>query len=528
MELSSVAGPDQGGLAMKCPRCHNTGEGALCIHCGERLDDALTGLEPVAELAHAAEKGDTFNDFPRLDPDDVAEQELALGDFERRLEAQIVAVTAAQEARAQAQLARRDGTDPYTSDPDLPMPRPTRPTDFDNAEEYEMSIKHDPLIASQDMDRQDDSLIPISNNPVAAYDAPEVDHDPYDMLLGQVTDAVEQNKVEAADLLREPEDLSFEDSPKGFQMGDISEPGQTDEGFFFGDESQPGLGDDFSFDHEDPSLPEDKRMRLEEPKPTFWDKLKPLLAAAQDRGANIKDNAGELVERVRGLKHASKAEKKRAGAVALIALLALVGLIYALSGGEAEVQDGDSDASAVAIAEEAPQSPEVAADQASYELVRLTTDDESEPPMAAIEEMPEPAKPSLPGRVGEPRPYREQNLLASGAGSESFTLQRSCILREGPASRFGLIAPLDPGHKLTVLTKSSEDWETVFRGNQVGWAKGCTAADCPLRTGPGEHFRGLQDDDKTPKPKSRVVSSSRWRYVQSGDHFGWVGPACFK
>jgi len=110
-------------------------------------------------------------------------------------------------------------------------------------------------------------------------------------------------------------------------------------------------------------------------------------------------------------------------------------------------------------------------------------------------------------------------------------LNRPCVLRGGPSSRFSALVPsLKPGSELTVLAMSSENWRTASHKGQHGWVNNCNPAksSCTMHEGPGKHFRTLTKARKQEKPRKGVVSSNRWRYVKYGDLYGWTGPACWK
>ncbi len=126
------------------------------------------------------------------------------------------------------------------------------------------------------------------------------------------------------------------------------------------------------------------------------------------------------------------------------------------------------------------------------------------------------------GRLKEARLYnRNDNVMANVSAGESLKLNKSCIMREGPASRFGLVKEIPSGSNIQVLTTTEEDW--VLESGGVWTKKGQ-----PNKLGPGSQFADAQKGMKIPQPKSRVISSNNWRYVQFGKLYGYVGPACFK
>lgn len=122
----------------------------------------------------------------------------------------------------------------------------------------------------------------------------------------------------------------------------------------------------------------------------------------------------------------------------------------------------------------------------------------------------------------ENRTYgKKDNVMATVLKGDTFKVSRSCIMREGPASRFGLVKQIPSGAKIQVLTTTEEDW--VLQSGGV-WTK----AGETSKLGPGTQFADAPKGAKLPQPKSRVISASNWKYVKSGDLYGYVGPACFK
>ena len=93
-------------------------------------------------------------------------------------------------------------------------------------------------------------------------------------------------------------------------------------------------------------------------------------------------------------------------------------------------------------------------------------------------------------------------------------------MREGPASRFPLIKQLSPGTSIQVLVSTEEDW-VLEKGGL--WTK-----NGQTKLGPGAQFADASKGMKLPQPTSRVISSNNWRYIQVGNLYGYVGPACFK
>ncbi len=121
----------------------------------------------------------------------------------------------------------------------------------------------------------------------------------------------------------------------------------------------------------------------------------------------------------------------------------------------------------------------------------------------------------------EARMYgRNDNVLASDTTGESYKTKRSCVMREGPASRFGMVKEVASGSSIKILANTEEDW--VLQDGGV-WTKGGIS-----KLGPGSKFADATKGMSVPQPKSRVISSNNWRYIQVGNVFGYVGPACFK
>lgn len=130
-------------------------------------------------------------------------------------------------------------------------------------------------------------------------------------------------------------------------------------------------------------------------------------------------------------------------------------------------------------------------------------------------------KQTAPASSAEARKYgRNDNLFIGTNAPETLKLKRSCVMREGPASRFPLVSELKPGQKVEILTTTDEDW--VFQ-NGV-WTKSGQAN----RLGPGTQFSEAQKGMSVAAPTSRVISAKNWRYVRAGKTYGYVGPACFK
>ncbi|MBQ4359567.1 MAG: zinc ribbon domain-containing protein [Proteobacteria bacterium] len=125
-------------------------------------------------------------------------------------------------------------------------------------------------------------------------------------------------------------------------------------------------------------------------------------------------------------------------------------------------------------------------------------------------------------RLTEARLYSQKdNIMANVVKGETFKTRKSCIMRQGPASRFGLVKEIKAGTNIQILTSTEEDW--VLESGSV-WKK---AGEAP-RLGPGSMFAPAQKGMSVPQAKSRVISAKNWKYIQVGDLYGYVGPACFK
>lgn len=124
-------------------------------------------------------------------------------------------------------------------------------------------------------------------------------------------------------------------------------------------------------------------------------------------------------------------------------------------------------------------------------------------------------------KLTEKRLYaRNDNVFAGKNEPKSMKSPRTCIMREGPASRFGFIKEIPSGASIKIVAMTEEDW--VLKKGGL-WAK-----NGMIKLGPGTQFADAVKGMSLPQPKSRVISSDNWRYVQYGDIFGYVGPACFK
>lgn len=130
--------------------------------------------------------------------------------------------------------------------------------------------------------------------------------------------------------------------------------------------------------------------------------------------------------------------------------------------------------------------------------------------------------PAAANRLTEARLYQQKdNVMANVVKGESFKTRKGCIMRQGPSSRFGLVKEIKAGTNIQILSGTEEDW--VLESGSV-WKK---AGESP-RLGPGKMFATAQKGMSIPQAKSRVISAKNWKYIQVGDLYGYVGPACFK
>ncbi|MDX9723334.1 MAG: zinc-ribbon domain-containing protein [Myxococcota bacterium] len=325
--------------------------------------------------------------------------------------------------------------------------------------------------------------------------------------------------------LRSPEQHSFGDSPElisqhGFELGDVHVSASDEDGFSFGQDDDPSGPVPVP-----PEIVASRRSR----KPKSQRKLDVgvYVARARDRFSDV---YGAVRRRFANTRK-RKLSQKTLVFMAMGGLFALFLLIALFSSGEDESSSEESVALVQPMndAQAAASAAAAAPAEPSYQLVRLSADNVPEPTGDEFEDsVPEPKNSAKNTPAKRDVPFNEFNALANPPQPKSEKLKRSCVLREGPASRFKLIRALDPGEQISVLASSEEDWETMTVGKSYGWAKGCSGKQCSLRMGPGEAFMTLSEGGSIGKASSRVVSSSRWRYVQAGKHFGWVGPACFK
>jgi len=260
----------------------------------------------------------------------------------------------------------------------------------------------------------------------------------------------------------------------------------------------------------------------------FVQKKHPQGAAVSKRRAQNAAMPSESIERRR---------KYLAIGITATAVVALV-VILALSGGKDEPEATQMAAQPLAgtnedfeiIALDPPSSQELVdfafdADDFSIPELDIFNDGEADvEAKAVIARAPQvnakPAsnnsQPSAARRYGQ-----NDNVYVASQPHQDLKLKRSCVMREGPASRFDLVSELKTGQTIQILTATDEDWVLELGGvwNKKGHSP---------KLGPGTQFADAQKGMSIPQPKSRVISANNWRYVKAGDKFGYVGPACFK
>ncbi|MCL2325762.1 MAG: SH3 domain-containing protein [Proteobacteria bacterium] len=261
----------------------------------------------------------------------------------------------------------------------------------------------------------------------------------------------------------------------------------------------------------------------------FVQKKRPQSAAAGSRRrAQNAAMPGESVERRR---------KYLAIGVTAAAVLALI-LILALSGGKDEsgatqmaaqpMAGTNEDFEIIALAPPSTQDlVEFAFDDDDFSIPELDifnggeADVEAQAVMArAPQANTKPAthnsQPTAARRYGQ-----NDNVYVANQPHQDLKLKRSCVMREGPATRFANITELKTGQTIQILAATDEDWVLELGGvwNKKGHSP---------KLGPGAHFADAQKGMSIPQPKSRVISANNWRYVKAGDKYGYVGPLCFK
>lgn len=222
----------------------------------------------------------------------------------------------------------------------------------------------------------------------------------------------------------------------------------------------------------------------------------------------------------------------RRPAIAAAALLLVIMLGFVFSGGEEPETTGGEASSSSASASVGPAAGGETPEGAVFDFVEpereLIALDEGGP-----EEETEVAEavvaPVVEAQNHHAFPRSALTPETKVASSKARKLNRPCVLRKGPSSRFRAVIPqVAPGTKVIRLAKSSGEWQTFTRGDRSGWARSCKGNDCVLRQGPGQHFKRVTGKKNSVKPRSPVTSSARWSYVKIGDKYGWTGPACWK
>ena len=348
--------------------------------------------------------------------------------------------------------------------------------------------------------------------------------------------AATEKEVEEDDLLDEDEDASIDFSNNGFfaiedsddDDQDTSGPIPTASGTFVRD-SSGGF-----------------KLALESIKSTFASLgQKAHRAITSLKGNTTKKTSRRFSESRENTAESKKENRNRIIAISVvaIAICALVALVV-VRGTKSEAQLENSVATndsnnyelielpADDSADE--QIPEFNPNENDFAMVDFDfAEDEVDPeaanvPMQAAAQpvaMPveEEVKPEVSNKptLTEKRQYgKSDNLLLSDTKGETVKLSRSCVMREGPASRFPFVGELKPGSKIEVLSMTDEDW--LYEGGV--WTK----AGQTKRLGPGTQFVEAQKGMTVAAPKGRVISAKNWRYVKAGKNYGYVGPACFK
>ncbi len=355
--------------------------------------------------------------------------------------------------------------------------------------------------------------------------APQDSHDELQEILARITEKERLASMSMGDVVSEP---IVECGGPSMELGaySLGDSGVHDDGAF-------SLGDDDELGEDSgpvPLPPEafdagGRRWRL----PSFA--MRVASPELFRRAADAVQVGGQRVRAMIRGRRRQTVDRRRQGVIAIIAAIAVIGLGYAIFSGEGAPAPVEAATTPAAV--ETPQMAAAAQRQESnpgYELVRLSDG----PDLPVYDEMDDPvpaaAPASAPARSNKARTLANtENALGANPGqAEKMKLKRPCILREGPASRFKLVRQLDQGTQISVLTQSIPDWTFTSQGNFHGWAKDCQGSQCALRLGPGEQFKVAEGGVSNARPTGRVISSGNWRYVQSGDLFGWVGPACFK
>ncbi len=283
---------------------------------------------------------------------------------------------------------------------------------------------------------------------------------------------------------------------------------------------------------------------------SFKSTCRDLLDKAQDTFHNFRarrSNKSTDASRSLTVTELKKKEERRkivAIAIVAVALLAVVGIVVSVSGNKTtqpvvtSVATNDSNNFELVDLGDDGNTPEVndvptfEPDEFAFDFVDDIPTNDAQAPVIAPAAQPQAVvakdeaaeaknKPSTTSKLTEARKYgRNDNLFIGSSASQSFKLTRSCVMREGPASRFPLVQELKPGLKVEILTTTDEDW--LFQ-NGVWTKSGQTN-----RLGPGTQFAEAQKGMSVAAPTSRVISAKNWRYIKAGKNYGYVGPACFK
>jgi hypothetical protein len=244
--------------------------------------------------------------------------------------------------------------------------------------------------------------------------------------------------------------------------------------------------------------------------------------AASSRGgrrATRRQTASTLGDFADRAKRAAGRIPPRAQLVAIVALM-VVGLAYVFFGGD------DPSATSEATAQAAAAAPAAASDLNAGPRDVVNP---SDPNMELI-----PLDGAGAEVASQNHPLFPLSVLAADAkpmNTKQVKMSRTCVLREGPSSRFKALVKQTPATaKVIVLGESESDWKVISTGGLTGWSKtSCTGSGvCDLRQGPGAPFKAVTSSADSLKVNGPLVSGDRWRYVKFEDLYGWMGPACWK
>ncbi len=361
-------------------------------------------------------------------------------------------------------------------------------------------------------------------------------------LLGSLSSSsfgkIDNGEIDVSDELREMNEVSEEPRKvQSMNSFDIN-LNEEDEGFCFDDDdmSQTNSLSDAFFDKETSSLT-DVSETLPVGSGTFARVPSNVFHPIWE---SIKSACEGMVQRIQSLRKKNEAstntvvmsdKQKKLTRIALlsiivVALLAIV--IVSVSGGndEPEITTASQASAPVPGSEPFDIIAQDDENEASDEFVFNADDDFSIPALdndeviVAQNDVKEEVQDNA--RLTELRLYgKKDNVLSVLKPGESYQSKNTCVVREGPASRFGLVKQVSPKTKMLILADVEEDW--VLESGGV-WTK---AGETP-RLGPGKQFANAVKGMSIPQPKSRVISAKKWKYVQVGDLYGYVGPACFK